>query len=473
MRKVSLWFMFLMCCSLIGAQAEGNDEIGDPFYPGIGNGGYDVQHYDLDLDVNLNTGSITAIAVITAVATQDLSAFNLDFNGFTIQHILIDGLQVEYERSRAELTMIPNAPIENEQAFEVEIAYQGVPPNSQNPTFAEGWVQYGSGIYVASEPAGARNWYPVNDHPLDKATYTIAITVPEPYVAASNGRLIDTQFRRDGTRTYLWDNAEPTASYLVTVQIAEFAMQSYYTDDGLLIRNFFPVNIAEDAEAIFSQTDEMIAYFETVFGPYPFEVYGVVVVNINLSFALETQTLSMFGRDIVVEQTGRRTGNQGIIAHELTHQWFGNSVSPATWRDIWLNEGFATYGELLWTEHTLGIADRDETISNWYATLNNPDFISSAIAAPGSPPGNEINELFNPSVYLRGALTLHALRLTVGDARFFRILRTYAERFAYGNATTEDFIQVAQEISGMNLQDFFQAWLYEKPLPAIPQMGLG
>jgi aminopeptidase N len=464
--------MIMLCGSLIWAQSEGSDEIGDDFYPGIGNGGYDVQHYDLDLEVDLSRGSINAVAQIGIIATQDLSAFNLDFNGFTIESVRIDGVEVDYRRAQAELTLIPNELIESEQTFEVTIAYQGIPPNSQNPTFAEGWVQYRRGIYVASEPAGARNWYPVNDHPLDKATYTIKITVPEPYVAASNGLLVDTQDHENDTRSYVWENFEPTASYLVTVQIAEFEMQSYYTEDGLLIRNFFPVDIAEDAEITFSQTDEMIAYFETVFGPYPFEVYGAVVVNTSLSFALETQTLSMFGRDIVVEQSGRRTGNQGIIAHELTHQWFGNSISPATWRDIWLNEGFATYGELLWVEHTLGVSDRDEMISNWYASLNTPDFIQSPIAAPGLPPGNEIYNLFNASVYLRGALTLHALRLNVGDAAFFRILRTYAARYAYGNATTEDFIQVAQEISGMNLQSFFQGWLYEKKLPPIPQMGL-
>jgi aminopeptidase N len=447
----------------------GSDNIGDDFYEGLGNGGYDALHYDIDINVVVLANYVDGIVTIQALATQDLSAFNLDFSGFLIDKVLMDGEPVEYSRDERELTITPSEPIAEGTAFEVTVTYAGIPEQPDRLLFSGGWTPYRSGIYVASEPAGAAQWYPVNDHPLDKATYSIRVTVPEPFVVASNGTLQDV-IENETTRTYVWDNPEPTASYLVTVNIAQFAERTAETESGLPIRNYFPVDLADEGEVVFGQQDEMIEYFETVFGPYPFDVYGAVVANTPLSFALETQTISLFGRDIITENTGRRSpdGAQGVIAHELAHQWFGNSVSLSTWQDIWLNEGFATYAQALWIEHTVDEESRDDLLVGWYENITDSD-IPEAIARPGDPPPNG---LFNAIVYIRGAWTLHALRLTVGDEDFFDILRTYTAQYTDGNATTQNFIDLAEEVSGEELDDLFQGWLYETEVPDVPEMDL-
>jgi aminopeptidase len=214
----------------------------------------------------------------------------------------------------------------------------------------------------------------------------------------------------------------------------------------------------------------MIDYFETVFGEYPFDMYGVVVADTDLSFALETQTITLFGRDVISSVSSRGSYQESVIAHELAHQWFGNSVTPATWRDLWLNEGFATYAQVLWEEHTEGRASAERLLESHYSVLRNPMIISAGLAAPADPPPTR---LFNQVVYLRGGLTLHVLRLHVGDEAFFKILREWAQRYQYSNATTQDFIDLAVEVSGdAGVPALMDTWLYQDALPDIPQLGL-
>lgn len=457
----------------------GADGVGDPFDPQLGNGGYDAQHYSLDLSVDVEANTISGTVTMQALATQDLSAFNLDFIGFEIAEVLLDGEPIGYERSSTsgrELTVLPNIILKNSQVFTVAVSYSGAPRpfRSRALPFPMGWTHYEDGIFVASEPDAAASWYPVNDHPTDKATYTFRITVPEPYVVAANG-LLQEVIDNGATSTYSWEASDPLASYLVTVNIAEYEVQTEEGPNGLPIRNFFPPELAADGAFDFGRTAEMIAFYSELFGPYPFEAYGVAVID-DVPFALETQTLSVFGAATV---TGRRDAEE-VVAHELVHQWFGDSVSPARWGDIWLNEGFATYGQLLWIEHSEGVAAFEERIRAQYDVISGniwSDLSLEEITArlteryppPGEPPPNS---LFTRSVYVRGALALHALRLRVGDEPFFDLLRTYHDRHRYGAATTTDFIKVAEEVSGQDLSGFFQGWLYQQTVPDIPELGL-
>lgn len=441
----------------VGDPSPGSAGVGDPYFPGLGNGGYDAQHYTLDLDVTLATNTINGTVTMAAQATQALSQFNLDFAGFTISELLVNGETAEYQREGRELMIQPDDAIAEGQTFEVAVTYSGVPGRDLQLTglpFAGGWNLYDGGVYVASEPDGASLWYPVNDHPSDKATYTFIITVPEPFVVAANGILQEVYPVGDET-TYIWQADQPMASYLVTLNITQFQRQDDAVVDGVLIRNYFPVSVYEDAVEVFAETPEMMRFFNGLFGSYPFDVYGAVIADTRLPFALETQTLSLFGRDIV--QDG--LGPQVTIAHELAHSWFGNHVSPATWRDIWLNEGFATYASILWLAETQGTATADRVMNNWYNAIRTSQII---IGDPGA------RNLFSGAVYFRGAWTLRALHERVGDETFFEILRTYQERFAYQSAEIADFIAVAEDVSREDLASFFDSWLYQPQVPPRP-----
>ena len=442
----------------------GADGLGDSFYPGFGNGGYDTQHYTLDIHVlDVQTSQLEAAATIEAVATQDLSRFNLDFLGFEITSLTVNGEAAEFERHGQELTVIPAQPLSNGGTFTVSIEYKGIPDRMESVALPipTGWVVYDDGIFVLSEPDGSASFYPVNDHPLDKATYTIIVTVPEPYEAAVNG-LIESEVDNGDTTTYTFGITDPMASYLTTININDFDLETMESQAGIPIRNYYAASLPGNVNEPFARQGEMLDYFGKLFGPYPFEVYGALVMDTEFGAALENQTLSIFGVDMV--DLDDIEGTESVVAHELTHQWFGDSISVADWSDIWLNEGFATYGEDLWVEYDYGNDGLEEWVT---AVYNEVKAYPEYYPPPGSPAPND---LFNGGVYLRGGLTLHALRVTVGDEAFFDILRAYHDRYKYGNASTEDFIAIADEISGQQLDDLFDAWLYDKQLPEMQGM---
>ena len=447
----------LMVLPIVLAADPGEPGIGDPFDPLLGNGGYDVQHYDLTLDVDVQTNTIDATAAISATATQELSQFNLDFAGLEIESIEVDGAAATFERDGRELTITPAQSVPVDSVFDVTIAYSGTPEPVNNQLAGIGWVRYATGIYVVGEPSGAATWYPVNDHPLDKATYTFTVTVPQAYRVSANGLLRET-IRNGSKTTYIWEAADPMASYLATINIADFVVQTEEGPDGLPIRNYLEASIATQAVEHIARTGMMIDYFSDVFGPYPFEAYGVTYLDVDLGFvALESQTMSIFGSRIFGDRPG---GAETTIAHELAHQWFGNSVSLSRWEDIWLNEGFATYASFLWFEHLGGKQVMDNIMSQQYVALAQQEF------NPGDPLSDGF--LFNQGVYIQGAWVLHALRIDVGDEAFFDILKTYVVRFGGGNATTQDFIDVSEEVSGQQLDDLFDAWLFAGGVPEMP-----
>jgi aminopeptidase N len=436
--------------------------LGDSLYPNFGNGGYEATHYILDIKVkDVSTSDLAAIVTIEANALQDLKSFNLDFVGFEIDKITVNNEVAEFTRTESELTVVPSTVLTGGEAFTVVVQYGGSPQEMQSVALPvqTGWISVDGRSFVLSEPDGSAGFYPVNDHPLDKALYTFRVTVPEPYEVAANGELIESIDNGD-TSTFVFEVRDPMASYLATINIDQFDIETTQSENGIPIRDYYSTSLPAKVREPFARQAEMLVYFSEIYGDYPFDLYGSMVMDAEFQSALENQTLSIFGIDMIDYEDVE--GTELVVAHELAHQWFGDSVSVADWSDIWLNEGFATYSEGLWIEHLHGRDALNEWVDSEYAdVLANQQYYS----APGTPPADD---LFNGGVYVWGGLTLHALRLEVGDESFFQVMQTYYERFKDGNAATADFIAVAEEVSGQDLRGFFAAWLYGDRIPSLP-----
>jgi len=420
--------------------------------PGDGNGGYDVQHYKLQLRLpGPKPGErIDGTATITASAKQPLSRFNLDLADLSVSRVTVGGTAAAHTRDGDELTITPAKPLAAGARFTVVVAYGGRPVPAEKPPLGKyGWIKTEDGVFVACQPSGAHTWFPSNDHPSDKATFDFEVTVPSNLTVVANGEQSGKD-QEGGQTTYNWSASDPMAPYLATIGVGNYEITKAQTPNGIsslsaVDPTVFLVNVRDLHETNARITDEWVK----LFGPYPFTSTGGIVDNALVGFALETQTRPVYGA----------FGAQpSIVAHELAHQWFGNSVSVTRWQDIWLNEGFATYAEWMWTERTGG-----ETTAARFDQRYADGGADDLWDVPPASPGRE--NMFGKSVYERGAMTLHALRGKVGDDRFFTILRTWAKEHRHGNATTKQFVELAERVSGQQLDAFFQAWLYERGRP--------
>jgi len=310
-------------------------------------------------------------------------------------------------------------------------------------------------VLVASQPNGAPSWFPCNDQPADKATYRVALTTASPYTVLVTGDLVSRR-RGAGTTTWVYERREPTAAYLMSVQIGRYDLIDLAAG-GPVQRAAIPANLRAEFGYDFGRHGEIMAAAQRFFGPYPFAEYVVVVADDELEDPVEAQGMAVFGRNHL---DGRRT-HERLAVHELAHQWFGNSLTVADWRHIWLNEGFATYAEWLWSGVSGGLP-ADAHALQWHARLAGrpADVI---VANPG------IDRMFDPLVYKRGALTLHALRKRVGDESFFALLRSWVDEHRHATVTTEQFRAHAQRFAREPLDGLFTAWLDRRPLPPLPR----
>ncbi len=431
--------------------SPGAADVGDPYIKGAGNGGYDVAHYDVALAyAGVKTGAVEATVTVTAAATQDLSAFDLDFRGPEVTAVSVDGRPARHGRAGQELVVTPSEPIRAGRTFQTTVRYAGRPQPVRNGTFGTyGWTPSKDGAVVASEPDGASTWLPVNDHPGDKATYAFHITVPKGLRAVANGR--PGPVRPGGaTTTYEWAEGAPMASYLATVAIGRFEVRRTEVDGVPVVTAVDPAFRAS-AKRLESTTARMLRWAAPIFGPYPFATAGGIVDDPKLGYALETQERPLYGGF---------APDEGFIVHEMAHQWFGNSVGLARWQDIWLNEGFATYAEWLWRERT-GRDSAEKIFKRYHAQPGGSPIFRPPPGAPGA------GKMFGFSVYIRGAMALHALRKRVGDKAFFAVLRAWTAEHRHSTATTPQFVALAERVSGQRLTALFQAWLYAETKPRI------
>jgi aminopeptidase N len=425
--------------------------LGDPFFPLAGNGGYDVGHYSLQLAYDPGTTVLDGTATITATARQSLSRFDLDLRGFSIGSVRVDGRPASFSRNGQELQITPAGPLRSGRQFTVTVRYSGTPEVVTDPDGSiEGWVPTSDGAFVVGEPQGSPSWFPCNDNPRDKATYDISVTVPAGLTAVSNGTLVG-QATRAGRTTFAWRESFPMATYLATATLGNFDVTKGQIGGTPTYVAVDPVQAAAAAPAL-AQLPEIVKFLSSIYGPYPFDTVGAIVDDApNVGYALESQTKPNFDS----------APDDFLLAHEVSHQWVGDAVTLTTWPDIWLHEGFATYSEWLWADHTGQFTP--QAAFDFYYALPATDPVWSP---PPAAPGNAANLFGNP-VYVRGAMTLQVLRNTVGDSAFFRILRRWATQYRYGNVTTAQFIALAQQESHMNLGELFHRWLYEDGKPAI------
>ncbi|MEV0725450.1 M1 family metallopeptidase [Micromonospora purpureochromogenes] len=437
--------------------APGAAGVGDAYFPSYGNGGYDVGRYTVKVRYDPATDRLTGTATVQATATADLSAFHLDLAGLTVRKVTVDGAPARHAREADELVVTPAAGLTAGNGFTAEIRYEGKPEPLANEVLGEGgWLHTTDGAIALGQPESASTWFPVNDHPSDKATYDVEITVPKGLTAVSNG-VPKGRSDADGWTTWKWSEAAPMASYLSTVVIGDYRVETG-EHKGRPVFSAVSTKLGKGAaDASMARTTEVADYLESVFGPYPFAAYGgVVVADERIRYALETQSRPVYGAGFF-----RGGENTGVVAHELAHQWFGNSVSLAKWQDIWLNEGLATYAEWLWAEHR-GTGTAQAAFDRRYAGSS-----SRLWQTPPAEPGRQ--NLFSESVYQRGGMTVHALRVAVGDPAFFKILKTWAAEKRNGNATTDEFVAVAERVSGKQLDKLFAAWLHGTERPPAPK----
>ena len=435
---------------------------GDPFFPAAGNGGYDVGRYDVRLryDTRPHGRLLRATVGIEAKAAEPLSRLNLDLGALKVSAVEIDGAPAGFRHRRGELTVTPSTPIAAGAGFTLTVRYHGRPGLHTDPDGSrEGWDETPDGAMVLAEPVGASTWLACNDRPTDKASFDLRISLPVrsslAATAIANGRLIGVR-RRAGRVIWHWREEQPMAPYLATVAIGHFELRRSRIGTiptWVAIHRFWLRSGTANGAAVQRAARALprILRFEAgLFGPYPFDVAGLIFgASTDFGYALETQTRPTFTYAPPIV----------LVVHELAHQWFGDSVSVGSWPQIWLNEGFATYAEWLWQERHGG-ASALQIFRFLRSSPPDAKFWDPPPARLGGP-----EHLFDPSVYLRGAMALEALRLRVGDRPFFRILRRWATENRYGNVDTADFRRFAERQSGKQLDGLFRIWLYRRGKP--------
>jgi aminopeptidase N len=437
------------------APAPGAVGIGDPYFPQDGNGGIDVLHYDVRDRYSFGSGRLSGKTRLDVRATQDLSRFDLDFL-LPVRSVTVNGRSASFQQTGDhELRISPVRSLASGQEFRVAVRYAGVPATEVSHGESN-WLANGTEVVTMNEPHMATWWFPANDHPRDKASFDIRITVPKRKDVIANGVLVGKR-KRPGRATTHWRAVEPMAPYLAFFAAGSFEIRS---EQCAGLPNYVAVSKGQPdfahrraASSVARQTCTIVTWLSSVLGPYPFTSMGGVGTSLPVGFALENQTRPTYPALAV--------SNTGLLAHELAHQWFGDSVSVADWRDIWLNEGFAQFLQMYYTvEVTSGDSMQSWLTQSYNGYASTPAFWRLRIDDPGPA------HLFDGQVYGRGAMAVQALRHRIGDASFWTLLRTWVAQRRYGNGSVADFEALATSVSGQDLTSFFDAWLHKKTAPA-------
>jgi aminopeptidase N len=432
------------------APQAGGRSAGDPYIPELGNTGYDVSHYVIQMALDPASPIVQAAVTVRATSTlAGLAELSLDFAGFEIASVTVDGLAAAYQRSAKKLVISLGRPLATGQAFAIRVAYQGTPTQEPSPYVA--FVDHlglhypdGETLFAVAEPDGARYWFPANDHPRDKAAFRFELSVPEGLMAIANGELLQQGVSAlpDGRagELFIWQQDEPMAPYLALVAVGPYEPVDGRAENGMAFRHYALPGTRDDLAAPDAAAGQAMGWLSDRFGPYPFDSFGYLVARVP-GASMETQTMVLLAESMI----GPRTA-----VHELAHQWFGNWVSLESWGEMWRNEGLVTYVTLLWL-HRNDPAGLESELAN----------VRSAVAGnnqtyPLNDPPPE--KLFEYDVYYEGALAVHDLRLAMGDEAFFAGLRLYLERYGGGTASDAEFEATMEEAAGRPLDAVFGRW---------------
>ncbi len=554
--------------TLVFAQTAGSSSLNDPIFTFMGNGGYDAQDYDIALKISSDHQTQKGATTMTAIATQDLRSFNLDFGSMTVTSVIVNGKIARFVQTDPELTITPAKAVLQGENFKVSVTYAGKPGsvavNNSSVGSTNFWMAFPTQLTVLSEPSAMFAWSPVNDHPSDKATFSLHLTAPSNEQAIGNGLFVSRVENTDGTATSNYRIDTPTSTYFVVLAVGDYKLEDQGKVGSTRVRHYLSPRTSNVLRQAVLETPKIISFLEDKLGTYPFSEFGVLTVNNSLGFALETQSLvtlpTSWGSDL--------ESNVEVVAHELAHQWFGAYVTFKTHKDIWVHEGFAEYfgwlysdfraadqgatlksnlesvypslvagstvtdmskqqflqrlrgnryGELVMVgekleralkllfEGTLPQKYRDEVFARYpyganiqriadlaerwnfsRVRLGTPSRLElitltgkPALNVPSTfgiltPPGTlKIgDDLFNLGVYWRGAMSVHALRLKIGDEKFFLLLRSYLEKFKFANASVEDFVNLTLELTGLEAKTLLEHWLFDAQCPDFPELGL-
>ena len=408
----------------------------------------DILNYSIDIELFPEDEKIYSDVKISGVLLNIKSRqIELDFfDNFQIHLLQLNGRETEYIFDEEKLIIMSEEVISD--SFEVRVVYEGSPKNLGFGSFTFGKKNDHNIIYALNEPVFASTWFPCNDTPSDKALLNMCITNDSGMVSVSNGKLISVE-EKGKKNTYNWTTLYPISTYLVTIYSApykSFSLQYINSlKDTMDISCFVLPEKYEDAQSAFSDHPNYLTVFSKLFGEYPFikEKYGVAQILWNQG-AMESQTITGIGTNLISD--AKLFSN--ILIHEVAHHWWGNSVTPKSWKDIWLNEGFATYSEALYWEDVKGFRALLSTMASF-----DVDDESKTLYDPKS-------KIFSSMVYNKGAWVLHMLRKEIGDTLFFKTLRNYYKKFEYSNADTYDFKEICEKISQKKLDKFFDQWVF-------------
>ena len=439
-----------------GAGKKSSAPVIDPYLPTAGNFGYRVSRYELELEYKVAINRLAGTATVTTVTLAELQTFSLDLSSaLSVAKVTVNGKRPKHfrtDRDKLHITLAERLPAG--AAMTVAVRYSGTPRPKRTPWGEVGFEELTEGALVAGQPNGASSWFPCDDHPSAKASFRVQIATESAYLTLANGKLLSRRARA-GMTTWTYEQSEPTSTYLITLQVGPYTRRRM-AKNGVEIFSVLPDRLRREFDHDFGRQPQMMKLFVKLFGPYPLaDGYTVVVTDDDLEIPLEAQGISIFGAN---HCDGRR-GSERLVAHELAHQWFGNSVTAQRWRHIWLHEGFACYAEWLWSDHC-GERSADDWARHYHRRLvDSPQDL--VLADPGP------QDMFDDRVYKRGALALHTLRRRIGDDSFFALLREWTSRYRHASVVTDDFIALAAQYTEDSLRPLWAAWLYSAEVPPL------